>query len=221
MGDFIKPLVLTYMFNNSKYIKMVSIIKKLSFAIMLIAFSSVTLNAQDAAKWNLDKSHTSVNFSINRFFSEITGKFTDYEGSINFDSNNLKGSKTEFTIAVNSVSTANDQRDQHLQSADFFNSETYPKMTFISTKFEKKTDTEYLIYGKLTIKDQTKDVILPMKITGEMEHPMAKGVFILSVAINATIDRTDFGVGTGNWATTSVLSDEVKINIPIDLVRKE
>ncbi|MBL4605300.1 MAG: polyisoprenoid-binding protein [Flavobacteriaceae bacterium] len=200
---------------------MASTIKKLSFAVILTAFSVFTINAQDATKWNLDKSHTSVNFSINRFFSEITGKFTDFDGSINFDSNNLKGSKIEFTIAVNSANTANEKRDQHLQSADFFDSKTYPEMTFTSTKFEKKSDTEYSIYGKLTIKDKTKDVILPMKITGEMEHPMAKGVFILSVAINATINRIDYGVGTGNWTTTMVLSDEVKINIPIDLVRKE
>jgi polyisoprenoid-binding protein YceI len=54
-----------------------------------------------------------------------------------------------------------------------------------------------------------------------MEHPMAKGVFILSVVINATINRTDYGVGTGNWATSAVLGDEVKINIPMDLVRKK
>lgn len=216
-----KPLVLTYILKKLKFIKMVSTIKKLSFAIIVIAFSSLTANAQDATKWNLDKSHTSVNFSINRFFSEITGKFTDFDGSFNFDSNNLKGSKTEFIITVNSVNTENEQRDQHLQSADFFDSETYPKMTFTSTKFEKKSDTDYMIYGKLTIKDKTKDIVLPMKITGEMEHPMAKGVFVLGVAINATINRTDYGVGTGNWATTTVLSDEVKINIPIDLVRKE
>jgi len=216
-----KPLVLTHVFKKLKFIKMVSTIKKLSFAVILIAFSTLTVNAQDATKWNVDKSHTSVNFSINRFFSEITGKFTDFDSSFNFDANNLKGSKTEFTVAVNSVNTANEKRDQHLQSADFFDSETYPKMTFTSTKFEKKSDADYLIYGKLTIKDQTKDVVLPMKITGEMEHPMAKGVFILSVAINATINRTDYGVGTGNWATKTVLGDEVKINIPIDLVRKE
>jgi len=200
---------------------MVSTIKKLGFAVILTAFSTIAIHAQEATKWNVDKSHTSVNFSINRFFSEITGKFTDFDGSINFDSNNLKGSKTEFTIVVNSVNTANEKRDQHLQSGDFFDSETYPKMTFTSTKFKKKSATEYLIYGKLTIKDKTKDVILPMKITGEMEHPMAKGVFVLSVALNATINRTDYGVGTGNWAATTVLSDEVEINIPIDLVRKE
>lgn len=92
---------------------------------------------------------------------------------------------------MSSVNTENEQREQHLQSPYFFDSETYPKMTFTSTKFSKKTDTEYLIYGKLTIKDQIKDVVLPMKIAGKMEHPMAKGVFVLSVAINATIDRTD------------------------------
>lgn len=209
------------MFKNLKFIKMVSTIKKLSFAVILIAFSSITINAQEATKWNVDKSHTSINFTINRFFTEISGSFVNFSGNFDFNSNYLRGSETKFTIAVNSLSTSNEKRDEHLQSADFFDSERYPEITFTSIKFEKKSDAEYLIYGKLTIKDKTTEVILPMKITGEMEHPMAKGVFILSVVINATINRTDYGVGTGNWATSAILGDEVKINIPMDLVRKK
>lgn len=200
---------------------MFSAIKKLCFAIIITTLSVTEVSAQDPIIWQLDKSHTSVNFSVNRFFTEVTGNFTDFHGNLSLDLNYLNGSKIEFTIFSKSVNTNNTQRDQHLKSPDFFDAKKYPKMTFKSVKIEKKSDTDYLIYGKLSIKAKTKDVILPMKITGEMEHPMMKGVYILGVSINTTIDRTDYAVGTADWAATNVVSDEVKIHIPLDLVRKK
>lgn len=198
---------------------MVSTIKKFGFAVLLTVFGVFAANAQNATMWKLDKSHTSVNFSINHFFSAVTGKFKTFDGNFNFDPTNLQGSKADFTIAVKSVNTDDSKRDKHLQSGDFFDAKAYPNMTFKSTKIEKKSEKEYLVHGKLTIKDKTKDVVLPMKVTGEMEHPMMKGTLILGLVIDATINRTDFGVGTGSWAATMVVGDEVRIHIPIELNR--
>lgn len=198
---------------------MTSKIQKFAFALVLAVFSTFSINAQDTTMWKIDKSHTSVNFSINHFFSSVLGKFKEYDGTIHFDPKNLDGSKAEFSVAINSVDTDDKKRDSHLQSKDFFDSKTYPKMTFKSTKFKKKSEKEYAIYGELTVKDITKNVILPMKITGEMEHPMMKGTIILGVEIETTIDRTDYGVGTGDWAATMVVGDEVKIQIPMELNR--
>lgn len=200
---------------------MVSTIKKSGFAVLLTVFGVFIANAQSATKWDLDKSHTSVNFSINHFFSSVTGKFTSFDGNIYFDPNNLSGSKADFSISVKSVDTGNKKRDEHLQSEDFFDAKTYPNMTFKSTKIEKKSEKEFLVYGRLTIKNITKDVILPLKITGEMEHPMMKGTIILGVLVDTTLNRTDFGVGTGNWAATMVVGDEVRIHIPMELNRKK
>ncbi len=198
---------------------MISTIKTMVFAVAITALSTLSVNAQDATMWKIDKSHTSVNFSINHFFSSVPGKFTDFDGMIHFDPNNLKGSKADFSVSIKSVNTDDTKRDKHLQSEDFFDAKTYPKMVFQSTKFEKKSDKKYLIHGKLTIKDVTKNVALPMKITGEMEHPMMKGTIILGVVIDTTIDRTDYEVGTGDWAATMVVGDEVKIHIPMELNR--
>ena len=198
---------------------MVSTIKTMVFAVGIAALSTFSVNAQDATMWKIDMPHTSVNFSINHFFSSVQGKFTDFDGMIHFDPNNLKGSKANFSVSINSVNTDDAKRDKHLKSKDFFYANAYPKMSFNSTKFEKKSDKEYLIHGKLTIKDKTKDVILPMKITGKMEHPMMKGTIILGVVIDTTIDRTDYGVGTGDWAATMVVGDEVRIHIPMELNR--
>ena len=113
------------------------------------------------------------------------------------------------------------KRDKHLQSGDFFNASEFPNISFKSTKIEKKNSKEFLVHGQLTIRDKTKDVLLPLKITGEMEHPMMKGTIILGLATNVKINRTDYGVGTGSWATTMVVGDEVDINIHMELNRKK
>jgi polyisoprenoid-binding protein YceI len=198
---------------------MVSKIKKLSLAVIISIATAFSVQAQDATMWMLDKSHTSINFSINHFFSAVTGKFTAFDGNIHLDPNNVAGSKADFTISINSVNTDDDKRDDHLQSADFFDATTYPTMRFASTRIEKKSDKEFMVHGKLTIKDITKDVVLPLRITGEMEHPMMKGTIILGVEIDTTISRSDFGVGTGSWAATMVVGDEVRIHIPMELNR--
>ena len=198
---------------------MVSTIKQMVFAVVITVVSAISVNAQSATMWKIDDAHTSVNFSINHFFSEVTGNFTDYEGTVYFDPDNLKGSKAEFSVAINSVNTDDKKRDKHLQSEDFFNADKFPKMTFKSEKFEKKSEKEYLVHGKLTIKDETKDVVLPMKVTGQMEHPMMEGTLILGVEIGTTINRTEYGVGTGDWAATMVVGDEVDIKIPMELNR--
>lgn len=199
---------------------MISKIKKFSFVVLLTTISAFTANAQNATNWKLDKAHSSVNFSINHFFSEITGKFTDFNGTFNFDPNNLKGSQFTFTISVSSVNTDNSKRDKHIQSKDFFDAKSYSKIKFVSTKFEKKSDKEFFAHGKLTIRNKTKDVILPFKITGEIEHPMMKGTIVLGLSLNITLNRSDYNVGTGDWAATMVVGDEVRISIPIELNRK-
>jgi polyisoprenoid-binding protein YceI len=200
---------------------MVSAIKKASYALLVTAFCTFTASAQNATEWKLDKAHTSVNFSVNHFFSEVTGKFKDFDGNFYFDPNNLQGSKADFSVSIKSVNTDDSKRDKDLLSSDFFDAKAFPTMTFKSNKMEKKSATEFLVYGKLTIKEKTKDIILSMRITGEMEHPMKKGTMILGLVIDTTISRTEFGVGTGSWATTMVVGDEVKIHIPIELNKKK
>lgn len=187
-------------------------------AILMLNIS--LLQAQDATKWKLDKAHTSVNFVIKHFFSDVTGNFNEFGGDFYFDPQNLQGSKFDFTVQVASVDTDNGKRDKHLQSQDFFNAKEFPVMQFVSTRLEKKTDSEYVAHGELKIRDKKQKVSIPFKVTGQMEHPMMKGTQILGLEFDTTINRTDFGVGTGDWATTMVVGDEVRIRIPLELNRK-
>lgn len=195
-------------------------IKKAGLLAWLIIASIGQSIAQDAPQWKLDKSHTSVNFSIDHFFSAVKGRFTEFDGTFYFDPEKPENSRAEFIIRVSSVDTDSKKRDKHLQSDDFFYSEKFPDIKFSSDKIEKKSEKEFLVHGKLTIKGITKKVVLPMKITGLMEHPMMKGTMVLGLLIGTTIDRTDFEVGTGSWSTGAVVGDEVRIEIPMELNKK-
>lgn len=191
-----------------------------NFLTLLIVFvTSISVQAQQAPSWKLDKAHTSVNFAINHFFSEVTGRFDSFNGSFYFDPVNPKGSSAEFVIDVNSINTQEKKRDEHLLSPDFFNAQKYPKITFKSNKIEKTGDNTFLVHGNLTIRDVTNHVMFPLQYKGEMEHPMMKGTLILGLAIETQLNRNDYGVGTGDWAATMVVGNEVRIKINMELNR--
>src|ERR1035437_7499747 len=105
------------------------------FAVIALLISFVSINAQ--TKWNIDKAHSNVSFSVTHLvISEVSGGFKDFNGSIETSNDDFSGAKIDFTINVNSISTDNDMRDKHLKSDDFFNAEKYPQITFKGKSFE-------------------------------------------------------------------------------------
>jgi len=200
---------------------MKAIIKKAGIFIFVLVLGAFNSQDQQAKEWKLDKNHTSVTFAVKHFFSTVNGNFTDYDGSFYFDPDKLSASKFTFRIPVSSINTNNKKRDADLVSDNFFNAEKYPEIKFVSTKFEKKSATEFIVHGDLTIKDVTKKVATAFTITGQMDHPMMKGSKILGLSFNTSINRTDYKVGTGNWATTMVVGDNVDVEINMELNRKE
>ncbi|ALM09348.1 hypothetical protein SB49_15490 [Sediminicola sp. YIK13] len=173
-----------------------------------------------AKSWELDQNHTSVNFGVKHFFNTVNGIFQKKEGTFHFDPKDLPNSKFTFKIPVASIDTNIEKRDKHLTSSDFFDAESFPYITFTSTKINHLSGNDYQVVGDLTIKDVTKSVSIPFKITGEMENPMMKGTTILGLAFETKLKRTDFGVGKGNWAMTMVVGDEVNVEINMELNRK-
>lgn len=173
--------------------------------------------AQIAPKWELDKDHTSVNFEVKHFFNTVNGNFTDFDGNFFFDPDNLEDSKFDFTVAVSSIETNNEKRNNHLKSADFFNAEKFPEIYFVSTGFDKISDTQYEVKGKLRIKDVIKNVTIPFEITGKMEHPMKEGATLMGLAFNTTINRNDYNVGAGDWTSNKIVGENVKVSINTEL----
>lgn len=191
--------------------------RSLTLGLLFIGATALSIHAQEAKQWGIDKSHSSINFSIDHFFTSVQGEFHEFDGNIHFDPENLGGSSAEFTIQVASVDTDEPDRDDHLQTPDFFNAEKYPTISFKSTKFEKKSDKEFKISGKLTMRGITKDIAFNLKVKGRVDNPWQEGREIMGVEIETELDRTDFEVGTGSWAATSVVSDEVEIEIHMEI----
>lgn len=182
-------------------------------AAAVIAACLPSVQAEAAQTYTIDAAHSSVGFSIRHIVSRTTGKFNDVKGTIVYDAENPANSSVEAVIQIASIDTDNERRDNHLRSADFFDAEKYPTMTFKSSKVEKKGEV-LNVTGDLTLHGVTKRVVLPVEILGVGTHPMTKAA-VAGFEANLTIKRSDFGVNT--WTDAAgVLGDEVRVTLLIE-----
>ncbi|PID21181.1 hypothetical protein CSV61_10190 [Sporosarcina sp. P3] len=171
------------------------------------------------AIWNVDTAHSTVGFSVRHMMiSNVKGTFNEFQGTIEADPEDLTGASIDFTIDANSIDTRKADRDNHLRSADFFDVEKYPHLSFKATKIEETSKDTYDLTGDFTIRDTTKPVTFNVTYEGMAKDPMS-GDQAAGFTGNTKINRRDFGL-TWNAALETggvVVSDEVKINIEIQL----
>jgi polyisoprenoid-binding protein YceI len=172
-------------------------------------------------KWALDPTHSEIGFKVKHMmFTNISGSFNNFEVTAETGSDDFTDAKIEFKANVNSVSTNNEQRDTHLKSADFFDAENFPAITFSATEIKLNSLDDYKLTGNLTIKGITKSISLDLENGGLMKDPW--GNLKAGFSILGSINRTDFGlVWNAPLETGGVLvSDEVRINCEIQLVKQ-
>jgi polyisoprenoid-binding protein YceI len=161
-----------------------------------------------AAKWVIDPLHSEVMFKVKHLvISTVTGSFSKFEGTVMTPGNSFENADINFVIDVDSVYTGQEQRDVHLKNGDFFEAETFPKIIFQSTSFEKSGEDDYVLKGKLTLKGVTKEII----------HGNTKVGF----EVTGTINRKEFGL-TYNAITETgglALGENVKLSANIQLTK--
>ncbi len=118
--------------------------------------------------YQIDPSHSSVEFSVRHIFSQVSGKFKTFSGVIQYDPKSLENASVEATIKVASIDTDNEKRDNHLKSPDFFDAEKYPEITFKSESV-KNQEGGLLLKGDLTMHGVTKSVLVLVEVLGG--HP--------------------------------------------------
>lgn len=166
-----------------------------------------------AETYQIDKSHSSVGFSVRHLVSRVPGKFSDVSGTITYDPAHPEMTSAEATIQTASINTDNERRDNHLRSADFFDAEKYPTITFKSTSAKKEGD-KIMLTGNFTMHGVTKIVTLPVEVLGTGINPMRK-VPMAGFATELTLHAPDYGVTS--WANyVNVLGEDVKISITIE-----
>jgi len=169
--------------------------------------------------YNIDPAHSLIGFAVRHLeINWVEGRFKDFKGSINFDDKDITKSSVEFAAEVVSVDTEVEARDKHLRTADFFDAEKYPEMTFKSTRVERKGKDGYVLHGDFTLKGVTKPVAFPFTITGAVKDPWGNTRF--GVEAQTRINRRDFGINYGNaFAGGLDVGDEVTITLRLEAVR--
>ncbi|WP_042223988.1 YceI family protein [Oceanobacillus manasiensis] len=173
--------------------------------------------------WNVDTVHSEVSFSVKHMMiSKAKGLFNNFDAVIEADVEDLTDSKVEVTIDVNSIDTRNKDRDDHLRSADFFDVENHPNITFVATDINKKSDSEYDVTGDLTIRGTTKPVTLDVEFEGQSKDPMS-GNIVAGFSGKTKVNRKEFGL-TWNAAVETggvLIGEDVTISFEIEAHKAE
>lgn len=171
--------------------------------------------------YKIDASHSEITFKVKHLMiTNVTGSFTQFDATLESEAADFSDAKITFEADVNSVTTNNEQRDAHLKGDDFFAAEKFPKLSFVSKSFTKKSDDEYTLTGDLTIRDQTKTVELAVEYTGDATDPWGNNRS--GFEINGKINRKDFGLtwGAVTEAGGVVVSDEVKLHLNVQMIKQ-
>jgi polyisoprenoid-binding protein YceI len=195
-------------------VKSKTFLKALSLSLLLPA-----LAAAEPVVYKVDADHSGVGFTVRHFVSNVPGRFRDFDGVIKYDKQNPAASSVEFTVKAASIDTSNNDRDEHLRGADFFDVQKFPTLTFTSTKVAAKDADTLDVTGNLTMHGVTKPITIPVEVLGSVKTPNGEKAGFES---SFTVNRKDYGIVWNRVldAGGSVLGDDVKINISIEANRQ-
>ena len=173
---------------------------------LAIIFFSVAAMAQ-TKKLMVEPNHSSIGFSISiAGFTKVTGKFTDYKVALDWNENHLDSCSISAIIQVESINTGIADRDAHLRTADFFDTEKYPEITFQSDSIKQINYSNFEVYGKLSMHGVTNNFVLPFHIV-KIENNT------IGISSKSELNRKDFGVGStfNHSSMPDFLSDIIEL----------
>ena len=182
---------------------------------------SAVTTAPATTTWTIDPAHSNVEFSVRHLMiSTVKGRFAQIAGTVILDEAHPAASSAEISVAVASIDTRESQRDAHLRSADFFEADKYPTITFRSSAVQNVTADGFTLAGELTIHGVTRPVVLDVVSEGRGKDPW--GGERAGYSATTRIKRSEFGLTWNQLLETGGLavSDEVKITLDVELVKK-
>lgn len=174
----------------------------------------------EAATYAIDKDHSAVTFKIRHLFSKVQGSFNEFDGEFDFVPGQPAGWKTRATIQAASIDTRHEKRDAHLRTADFFDVEKHPVITFTSTQVTDVTETGAKLHGLLNMHGVEKPVTLDLAIHGEGKDPW--GNVRSGFTATTTVNRKDFGIVWNQSLETGqlLLGEEIEVTIEVEGIAK-
>lgn len=171
--------------------------------------------ATAARTLEIDRSHSEVAFQVRHLLSRVRGHFADFAGAIEYDEFNPRNSRVDVVIQAASIDTAEGDRDKHLRSADFFEVDKYPTLTFVSTSVTPRSGHTYDVTGDLTIHGVTLPVVLPASFLGKAQDAWGNTKFVFEAEL--PLNRKDFGLAWNAALETGgfLVGDEVNVSLSI------
>lgn len=177
---------------------------------LLLAILFVAISASSQTTWVHDPYHSHLGFTVTHLgIADVPGNFSDYEVTITASEADFSDAVIELTVQTESVDTRVTPRDNHLRSADFFDVEQHPTMTFKSTSIKRVGENRYTLTGDLTLVGVTRQVAMEMEYRGTTDNPNADGAPVAGIQISGEINRSDFGMGAD--FPPPMISDKVVI----------
>lgn len=172
-------------------------------------------------KWAIDPTHSEIGFKVKHMmFTNVSGRFSKFDASIESDSDTFENAKIEFTGEINSLSTGNSDRDAHLLSSDFFDVAQFPEIKFSATSFKKINEGEYILEGDLSLHGISKSIELAADFGGTMQDPW--GNTKLALSLGGKINRKDWGLNWNSALETGgvLVGEEVRLNVELQFVKQ-
>lgn len=189
-------------------------IRNVSSKILLPAIMLLPLVGFAAVpNWQIQENKSKLTFTAVQNNSPVIGEFTKFTGDINFDPQQLTQSNVRIVVDTGSTQTSYKEIADTLKTMDWFHVKSFPKAIFEANSFTKTSDNTYRANGKLTLCDKT----LPLDVTFVLDKYTPTEAHVTG---EATIQRTKFGVGSGQWANTEAIKDDVKVNFDIEATKK-
>ena len=172
--------------------------------------------------YEIDKAHTTVGFTAKHLaVSTVRGQFNKFDGRFEGPEDDVTKTDGEVKIDVASIDTRTEMRDNHLRSADFFEAEKYPYITFKLTRLELVGDEKFRVHGDLTIKETTRPIVLDATLEGRVPDAMTGGMERLGISARGQLNRMDFGL---NWdgiaGAIPIASHIIKLEVEAEIVVK-
>ena len=189
-------------------------------SVAVVGILSLALGSRArAADFDIDPYHSSVSFKIKHVIGKVTGHFDKFTGTFSYDEGKPQAWATAATIDAASVNTGIEKRDNHLRTADFFDVQKFPTLTFKSTSITDVAGNKAKLHGDLTMHGVTKPVVLDLEVAGAVKDPMGKGTRA-GAAATGRVNRNDFGIGPSSGPMAGAVGNDVEISIDIEGVGK-
>jgi len=190
----------------------------INLLILFLFINTLSAQGNKESVWVIDKAHSKIGFAVTHLLiTEVEGYFKDFDLTVLTNKADFVDAKIEFTAKTASIFTNNEKRDEHLRSDDFFNSEKFPEMKFVSKSFKKVGNNKYKLTGDLTIRDVTKSITLDVVYNGTIKDPW--GNTKAGFNVTGKLNRFDYGL---KWNALTelggaVVDKIVKLRINVQL----